>query len=82
MGMGGGLGMGGGQTLAIESGPYDAVVELSGIVYLYNLPDVAKLGTGSSKDPATRSFSVPKAKVTAPGGAKASGMMNYTPPSQ
>jgi hypothetical protein len=83
--MGGGMmggGMMGGQTPAMEAGPYDAVVELSGIIYLYNPPDLAKLGTGSSKDPATRSFSVPKAKVTAPGASKGSGMMNYTSPSQ
>jgi hypothetical protein len=79
--MGGGMGLGG-QTPGMEAGPYDAVVELSGIIYLYNPPDLAKLGTGSSKDPATRSFSVPKAKVTAHGASKGSGMMNYTSPSQ
>ena len=81
--MGGGMGMGGpGQTPGIEAGPYDAVVELSGIIYLYNPPDLAKLGTGSSKEPSTRSFSVPKAKVKAPGAGNRSGMSNYSMPSQ
>jgi hypothetical protein len=76
------MGMGGGQTPGIEAGAYDAIVELSGIIYLYNPPDLAKLGTGSSKDPSTRSFSVPKAKVTAPGAGNRSGMSNYSMPSQ
>lgn len=66
---GGGMGIGGGQ---LETGPYDVVVELSGIIYLYNPPDIAKLGTGSSSDPAKRSFSVPTAKVAVPG-SKSSG---------
>jgi len=81
-GMGGGMGgfggMGGGQPIAIEAGPFDAQVELSGVIYLYNAPDIAKLG---SKAPAARSFSVPKGKVAAPGGSAQGGMnmMNYQP---
>lgn len=78
-GMGGFGGMGGGgQSLPIEAGPFDAQVELSGVVYLYNAPDIAKLG---SKAPAARSFSVPKGKVAAPGGGAQGGMnmMNYQP---
>ena len=69
-GGGGGMGIGGGQ---LETGPYDVVVELSGIIYLYNPPDIAKLGTGSSPDPAKRSFSVPTAKVAVPGNKSSGG---------
>jgi hypothetical protein len=81
--MGGGMGGmggfgGGGQSIPIEAGPFDALVELSGVIYLYNAPDIAKLG---SKAPAARSFSVPKGKVAAPGSGPQGGgsMMNYQP---
>lgn len=64
-------GMVGGQSIPYEPGPYDAVVELSGVIYLYNAPDIAKLG---SKAPAERSFSVPKKRVPLPGSGNQSGM--------
>ena len=82
-GMGGMAGMGGGggggPSLPYEPGPYDAVVELSGVIYLYNAPDIAKLG---SKAPAERSFSVPKGKVPLPGAGNRQnmgGMGNFAP---
>ena len=76
MGMGGGMGGmggmgGGGESIPYEPGPYDAIVELSGVIYLYNPPDIAKLG---SKAPAERSFSVPKGRVALPGSGNRSGM--------
>ncbi len=74
--MGGGGGAGNSQ---VETGPYDVTVELSGIIYLYNLPDIAKLGTGSSADPSKRSFSVPKGKVAAPGKQGGGGGMMSMP---
>jgi hypothetical protein len=72
MDMGGGMPQMMGGDGKVETGPYDSVVELSGIIYLYNPPDIAKLGTGSSSDPSQRSFSVPKEKVSLPN--KAAGM--------
>ncbi len=42
-----------------ERGPFDAEIEVRGIVYLYNEPDEKKLGTGSAPNPAQRSFGVP-----------------------
>lgn len=79
---GGGMGMpemmGGGGGGNVETGPYDAVVELSGIIYLYNPPDIEKLGTGSSSDPSQRSFSIPTEKVAVPN--KSSSGMGYGMP--
>jgi hypothetical protein len=45
-----------------ERGPYDALVELRGIVYLYNNPDKDKLGKGSEPKPAQRSEGIPVRK--------------------
>jgi hypothetical protein len=39
--------------------PWDAAVEIGGVVYLYNPPDPKKLGTGALKSPANRSFRFP-----------------------
>ncbi|HEX4130454.1 MAG TPA: hypothetical protein VHZ24_10440 [Pirellulales bacterium] len=42
-----------------ERGPFDAEIEVRGIVYIYTEPDEKKLGTGSAPRPAQRSFGVP-----------------------
>ncbi|HWA99915.1 MAG TPA: hypothetical protein VG713_15560 [Pirellulales bacterium] len=42
-----------------ERGPFDASIEVRGIVYIYTEPDEKKLGTGSAPRPAQRSFGVP-----------------------
>ncbi|HEX5442484.1 MAG TPA: hypothetical protein VFW87_01585 [Pirellulales bacterium] len=78
MGMGGmgmgGMGMfGGNQDGDVETLTYDALVELSGVIYLYNVPDLTKLGTGSSGSPANRFFGVPSSTVSVPRGGRRSG---------
>ena len=73
MGMGGmgmgGMGMGGMELLdgGVETTVYDALVELSGVIYLYDPPDITKLGTGAAGSPETRSFGVPTTRVKVPG---------------
>ncbi|MGH7192969.1 MAG: hypothetical protein ACREJM_05460, partial [Candidatus Saccharimonadales bacterium] len=73
----GGMGMnmfgGGNQDADVETMTYDAVVELSGVIYLYNFPDLAKLGTGTSGSPANRFFGVPSSVVSVPRGGRRSG---------
>lgn len=53
-----------------ERSPYDVVVELRGIVYIYNAPNKEKLGKGSAEKPAERLFGIPvlapKAATTPP----------------
>jgi hypothetical protein len=51
----------------VEVTVYDAVVELSGVIYLYQPPDITKLGTGGAGAPEKRSFGVPKTSVRVPG---------------
>jgi hypothetical protein len=46
-----------------ERSPYDATVQIRGIVYIYNEPDLAKLGTGSAANPAHRSLGIPVPKA-------------------
>jgi hypothetical protein len=78
----GGVGFGGagagGQEGGVETTVYDAVVELSGVIYLYNPPDIAKLGAGAAGSPEKRSFGVPTTSVRAPGGS-AAGRSSYSP---
>ncbi len=78
MGMGG-MGMfAGNQEGDVETLTYDALVELSGVIYLYNVPDLAKLGTGSSGSPANRFFGVPSSMVSVPrGGRRPGGAQGY-----
>lgn len=56
---GGGMGGSGGgsQTSLVTQGPDDATVEIRGVIYLYNKPDLAKLGTGTASL-AERSFGI------------------------
>ena len=68
-----GLGLGA-QEGAVEVTVYDAVVELSGVIYLYNPPDKTKLGSGGAGSPDKRSFGVPKTSVHVPGTAGALGL--------
>ncbi len=42
-----------------DRNPFDAEIEIRGIVYIYNEPDEKRLGTGSAPNPAKRSFGVP-----------------------
>lgn len=50
----------------VETTVFDVVVELSGVIYLYNPPDVTKLGTGAAASPEKRSFGVPTSTVKLP----------------
>jgi hypothetical protein len=67
----------------VETTIYDAIVELSGVIYLYQPPDIAKLGTGAAGSPDKRSFGVPTTTVHAPGRGPSGGgmMMNSAPAS-
>ncbi|HEX3655186.1 MAG TPA: hypothetical protein VHV55_05245 [Pirellulales bacterium] len=47
----------------LERGPYDCVLEIRGIVYIYNEPQEAKLGTGSAPQPAQRELGIPVPKI-------------------
>ncbi len=58
----------------VETTIYDAVVELSGVIYLYRPPDITKLGTGSAGSPDKRSFGVPTTTVPVPGVAGGGGV--------
>ena len=69
---GGGAGFGGVEG-GVETTVYDATVELSGVIYLYNPPDLAKLGTGAAGSPEKRSFGVPTTAVHVPGGTGSTG---------
>jgi hypothetical protein len=73
--MGGGMGA---PNLVLDGGVettiYDAVVELSGVIYLYRPPDIAKLGSGSAGSPDKRSFGVPTTTVPAPGAVGGGGV--------
>lgn len=72
-GAGGFGGLGALQEGGVETTVYDALVELSGVIYLYQLPDVAKLGTGASGAPEKRSFGVPTKQVHPPRSSGTSG---------
>ncbi len=50
----------------VEANPSDVTVEICGLVQIFNLPDVEKLGTGSAADPGKRPAGVPAAPVKAP----------------
>ncbi|HVX14188.1 MAG TPA: hypothetical protein VHC22_23580 [Pirellulales bacterium] len=63
----------------VETTIYDAVVELSGVIYLYRPPDIAKLGTGSAGSPDKRSFGVPTTTVPAPGASGGGGVKTMMP---
>jgi hypothetical protein len=65
----GGFGLGP-QEGAVETTVYDAVVELSGVIYLYDPPDITKLGQGSAGAPDKRSFGVPTSSVQVPGASR------------
>lgn len=67
MGGMGGLDSAGVQEGGVETTVYDGVVELSGVIYLYNPPDMAKLGQGGAASPEKRSFGVPKTAPKVPG---------------
>ncbi|HJT32953.1 MAG TPA: hypothetical protein VJ783_13005 [Pirellulales bacterium] len=69
LGMGGMFG-GGNREGEVETLNYDALIELSGVIYLYNVPDLAKLGGGTSGSPAKRFFGVPSVAVSVPGGKR------------
>ena len=47
----------------VEATPSDVTVEVCGLVQIFNLPDVEKLGTGSAADPGKRPAGVPAAAV-------------------
>lgn len=69
----GGMGLmfgGGNREGDVETLNYDALIELSGVIYLYNVPDLAKLGSGTSGSPAKRFFGVPSVAVSVPGGKR------------
>ena len=53
-------------TRHLERGPYDCVLQIRGIVYIYNEPEEPKLGTGSAPQPAQRGLGIPERKVEAP----------------
>ncbi len=44
----------------VEATPSDVTVEICGLVQIFNLPDVEKLGTGSAADPGKRPAGVPR----------------------
>ena len=50
----------------VEANPSDVTVEICGLVQIFNLPNVEKLGTGSAADPGKRPAGVPAAPVGAP----------------
>ncbi|HEX7377526.1 MAG TPA: hypothetical protein VF278_10460, partial [Pirellulales bacterium] len=79
-GMGGmGFGVGGldGQGGGVETTIYDWIVELSGVIYLYNPADIAQLGTGAVGASEQRSFGVPAKPVRPPRGSSAVGGASY-----
>jgi hypothetical protein len=60
----------------IDPGPYDGFVDIRGIVYIYNKPDVNRVGKGAAGEPAKRPFSIPTVAAelpTAGGGGAAAG---------
>ncbi|HWB13491.1 MAG TPA: hypothetical protein VG826_29975 [Pirellulales bacterium] len=63
-----------GQEGKVETTIYDAVVELSGVIYLYQQPDISKLGTGAAGSPDKRSFGVPTTSVRVPGASASGGL--------
>ncbi|HEX7450236.1 MAG TPA: hypothetical protein VF306_21940, partial [Pirellulales bacterium] len=79
MGGMGGMGMpmfgGASQEGEVETLTYDALVELSGVIYLYNVPDLTKLGKGTAGSPANRFFGVPSSLVSVPRGGRRPGGM-------
>jgi hypothetical protein len=68
---GGGGGGGAAGDLAVT--PYDMLVDVSGIIYLYNPPgenaETSNLGKGTLSSPGKRLFGVPSGSVQAPRGA-------------
>lgn len=68
MGRPGGFGrMGGGSTAAEdESSPFDVPIEIQGIIYIYNPPDLAKLGTGTAGEKPPAAAPTPAAPAAAP----------------
>jgi hypothetical protein len=84
--MGGGMmgdgmmgGFGAGNDLGtleggVETTVYDGIVELSGVIYLYNPPDITKLGQGAAGSPEKRTFGVPKTAPHLPGMSGGGGM--------
>jgi hypothetical protein len=84
--MDGGFGGASLQEGGVETTVYDGVVELSGVIYLYNPPDMAKLGQGGAAAPEKRSFGVPKTAPklpsSSPGGAMVGSGMAAGAPAQ
>lgn len=48
----------------IEQSPHDAIVTLRGVLYIYTIPAVDKLGRGSDAEPIKRDFGIPKQGVS------------------
>ncbi|HET6882452.1 MAG TPA: hypothetical protein VFI31_19960 [Pirellulales bacterium] len=63
------------QEGGVETTTFDALVELSGVIYLYTPPDLAKLGSGAAGSPEKRSFGVPTKPVHPPGSSSSGGGM-------
>ena len=65
-----GNGGGGGAAGDLAVTPYDMLVDVSGIIYLYNPPgedpEKSNLGKGTARSPGKRSFGVPTGTVQAP----------------
>jgi hypothetical protein len=55
-----------GSLSVAETTAWDAVVEVGGVIYLYNQPNVKKLGSGAAKTPAARSFRTPPGAAVVP----------------
>jgi hypothetical protein len=55
-----------GSLSVAETTAWDAVVEVGGVIYLYNQPNVKKLGSGAAKSPAARSFRTPPGAAVVP----------------
>ncbi|HWB10302.1 MAG TPA: hypothetical protein VG826_13815 [Pirellulales bacterium] len=48
-----------GNASVAETTAWDATVEIGGVIYLYNQPDIKKLGSGAAKPQAARTFRIP-----------------------
>lgn len=55
-----------GSLSIAETTAWDAVVEIGGAIYLYNQPNINKLGSGATKSPAARSFRTPSTAAVVP----------------
>lgn len=55
-----------GSLSTAETTSLDATVEIGGVIYLYNQPDIKKLGAGAAKLPVKRGFRTPTAAAKLP----------------